>query len=69
MTQMPALEPADNTLSVSPFLLLPVRSLPELAAELRHRLDGLLAGAERAGVAAMLATAEREIGLRRRLHR
>jgi len=43
---MPADEPADATASISAFLLLPVRSLPEFAAELRGRLDRIPAGAE-----------------------
>jgi hypothetical protein len=61
---MPEPTIVDPTASVSPFLLLPVRSLPEFAVELRHRLDRLPAGAERASLAAMLATAEHEVGLR-----
>jgi hypothetical protein len=51
---MPA-EPADATASISAFLLLPMRSLPEFAAELRRRLDRVPADAERASLAAMLA--------------
>jgi hypothetical protein len=61
---MPAAESADANASVSAFLLLPVRSLPEFAAELRGRLDRVPAGGERASLAAMLAAAEREIGRR-----
>jgi hypothetical protein len=52
---MPAAEPADAIASISAFLLLPVRSLPEFAAELRRRLDRVPADAERASLAAMLA--------------
>jgi hypothetical protein len=63
---MPADEPADATASISAFLLLPVRSLPKFAAELRRRLDRIPAGTERASVAAMLAAAEREMGRRQR---
>jgi hypothetical protein len=58
---MPAAEPADAIASISAFLLLPVRSLPEFAAELRRRLDRVPAGAERASLAAMLAAAECEM--------
>ena len=58
---MPATEPVDATASISAFLLLPVRSLPEFAAELRRRLDRVPAGAERASLAAMLAAAECEM--------
>ena len=58
---MPAAEPADATASISAFLLLPVRSLPEFAAELRRCLDRVPAGAERASLAAMLAAAECEM--------
>ena len=61
---MPAAEPADANASVSAFLLLPVRSLPEFAAELRRRLGRIPTGTERASLAAMLATAEHEVGLR-----
>jgi hypothetical protein len=61
---MPADEPADATASISAFLLLPVRSLPKFAAELRRRLDRVPAGAERASLAAMLAAAECEISRR-----
>jgi hypothetical protein len=61
---MPAAEPADAIASISAFLLLPVRSLPEFAAELRRRLDRVPAGAERASLAAMLAAAECEMGRR-----
>jgi hypothetical protein len=61
---MPATEPADATASISAFLLLPVRSLPEFAAALRGRFDRTPAGAKRASLAAMIATAEREIDLR-----
>jgi hypothetical protein len=61
---MPAIESVDTTASISAFLLLPVRSLPEFAAELRRRLDRIPAGTERASLAAMLAAAEREIGHR-----
>jgi hypothetical protein len=64
---MPAAEPADATASISAFLLLPVRSLLEFAAELRGRLDRIPAGAERTSLAAMLAAAEHE--MRRRQQR
>jgi len=64
---MPAPEPADATASISAFLLLPVRSLREFAAELRRRLDRIPVGAERASLAAMIAAAERE--MRRRQQR
>jgi hypothetical protein len=58
---MPAIESVDTTASISAFLLLPVRSLSEFAAELRGRLDRIPAGAERASLAAMLAAAECEM--------
>jgi hypothetical protein len=58
---MPADGPADATASISAFLLLPMRSLPEFAAELRRRLDRVPAGAKRASLAAMLAAAECEM--------
>ena len=64
---MPAAEPADATASISAFLLLPVRSLPEFAAELCGRLDRIPAGAERTSLAAMIAAVERE--MRRRQQR
>jgi len=58
-------EPTDPVASVSPFLLLPMRPLPVFAAELRRRLDRVPAGIERTSLAAMIATAECEIALRR----
>jgi hypothetical protein len=64
---MPAAEPADATASISAFLLLPMRSLPAFAAELRRRHDRVPAGAECASLAAMLAAAECE--MRRRQQR
>jgi len=63
---MPSPETADVTASISAFLQRPVRPLPEFVAELRCRLDRVLTGAERAGLAAMIAVAEREIDDRQR---
>ena len=61
----PVPEPAAAaTAALSAYLLRPARTLPEFAAELRGRLGRVPAGAERADLAAMLAAAEAEIGLR-----
>jgi hypothetical protein len=61
---MPSPEPLDTSLSVSAFLLRPLRSLPEFAAELRCRLDRVPVSTERASLARMLTVAECEIGQR-----
>ena len=63
---MPSAEPTDDTAtaSISSFLLLPARPLSVFTAELRRRLDRVPAGTGRVSLAAMLATAEREIAQR-----